>query len=175
MSTEHLFCHQQIQHLYSANKRWLSRWFERHLTCAYQAEDLTHNTFIRILQSKNSEHIQEPRAFLTTLAKRELFSFWRRRDIEQAYLLALYHQPESVVPSEEALLIIRNTLMEIDLLLDGLPAKVKKAFLLNRLEGLTYKKIAEEMGLSLATVERYMKQAFLHCYHAQGMTTHSQN
>lgn len=168
MLSQNLFCHLNLQQLYVENKRWLSHWFQRHLACAYQAEDLAQNTFIRVLRSSHNLQIDEPRAFLTTLAKRELYSFWRRKDIERAYLESLLYLPHATTPSEEELMVIRSALEEIDILLSGLPAKVKQAFLLNRLDGLTYKEIAKEMGFSLATIERYMRQAFIHCYHAQG-------
>jgi len=167
MSSQSFFNHLDLHYLYIENKRWLSSWFQRHLTCVYQSEDLTQNTFIRLLKSNQIIHINETRAFLTTLAKRELYSHWRRKDIEKAYLDALHSLPEAITPSEEDMMIIRSSLEEIDALLNGLSPNVKQAFLLNRLDGLTYKEISKEMGYSIATIERYMRQAFMHCYHAQ--------
>lgn len=37
-------------------------------------------------------------------------------------------------------------------------------FLLAQCEGLTHKQIAEQMGLSLRSVERYVADALYHCY-----------
>ena len=37
--------------------------------------------------------IIEPRAFLTTVAKRVLFNYYRRQDLERAYLDALAQMP----------------------------------------------------------------------------------
>jgi len=48
-------------------------------------------------------------------------------------------------------------------LLAGLPDPVRKAFLLNRLDAMTHRAIAEQLGISVATVERYIKRAFIHC------------
>jgi len=40
---------------------------------------------------------------------------------------------------------------------------VKRAFLLSQINGLKYDDIAKQLDVSLITVKRYMKQAFLHC------------
>lgn len=108
----------------------------------------------------------EPRAFLTTVAKRVLFNFYRRQDLERAYLDALAHMPEHVAPSEEERAIILQTLVELDQLLDGLPVQVKRAFLLAQLDGLTYAQIGAELGISIATVKRHLNKAAMRCYFA---------
>ena len=56
-----------------------------------------------------------------------------------------------------------ETLHEIDAMLDALPPLVKRAFLLSQLNGLKYQDIAEQLGVSLITVKRYMKQALVQC------------
>ena len=49
-------------------------------------------------------------------------------------------------------------------MLDGLKPKVRRAFLLAQCEGLSHKAIAEQMGISLRSVERYVADALYHCY-----------
>ena len=71
------------------------------------------------------------------------------------------------MPSPESQLILLETLARVDALLDGLRPKVRMAFLLSRLEGLSYKQIAVRLGVSLASVEKYMASAIRHCYLAQ--------
>ena len=57
----------------------------------------------------------------------------------------------------------RDLAHEIDAMLDALPPLVKRAFLLSQLNGLKYDDIAVQLGVSLITVKRYMKQAFVQC------------
>jgi len=52
----------------------------------------------------------------------------------------------------------------IDRILDALKPQVRKAFLWAQLEGLTCRQIAERLGVSLATAERYVAAALRHCY-----------
>ncbi len=55
-------------------------------------------------------------------------------------------------------------LEQIVVLLDGLKTKVRTAFLLYQLGGMTHARIAEQLGVSSRTVERYVAEALFHCY-----------
>ena len=76
---------------------------------------------------------------------------------------ALARVPEDQAPSPEHQLVILQTLHEIDAMLDALPAPVRRAFLLSQIEGLTYEAIAQDIGVSLITIKRYMARAFRQC------------
>lgn len=150
--------------LYAENHRWLQNWLLRRLGSHADAADLAQDTFVRTLKSRQAAIIDEPRAFLCVVAKRVLCSFWRRNELERAYLEALASLPETVVPSEEDFALLREAVAVIDAMLNDLPGNVRHAFLLNRLDGMTHPQIAEQLGVSLATVERWIKQAVTQCY-----------
>lgn len=155
-----------VEVLYNDHHNWLTGWLRRKLGCPESAADLAQDTFIRVLTARETPTLVEPRAFLTTVAKRVLFNFYRRQDLERAYLDALAQMPEHVAPSEEERAIILQTLVELDQLLDGLPIQVKRAFLLAQLDGLTYAQIGAELGISIATVKRHLTKAAMRCYFA---------
>jgi RNA polymerase sigma-70 factor (ECF subfamily) len=155
-----------VEVLYHAHHNWLTGWLRRRLGCPDSAADLAQDTFIRVLTARETPQIIEPRAFLTTIAKRVLFNHYRRQDLERAYAEALAQLPEVYAPSEEERAIILQTLMELDQLLDGLPRLVKRAFLLAQVDGLTYPQIAAELGISIATVKRHLSKAAMRCYFA---------
>ena len=155
-----------IEGLYLDHHRWLTEWLRHKLGCPQGAADLAHDTFMRLLTARETPDIAQPRAFLTTVAKRVLFNHYRRQDLERAYLESLAQMPEMVAPSEEHKAIILQTLMELDELLDGLPRQVKRAFLLAQIDGLTYPQIAAELGISVATVKRHLNKAAMRCYFA---------
>ncbi len=155
-----------VESLYQAHHSWLNGWLRRKLGCPERAADLAQDTFIRVLTARETPVILEPRAFLTTLAKRVLCNHYRRQDLERAYLDTLAQMPEMLAPSEEHKAIILQTLLELDQLLDGLPRPVKRAFLLAQIDGLTYPQIAAELGISVATVKRHLQKAALRCYFA---------
>lgn len=155
-----------VEVLYNDHHHWLTGWLRRKLGCPENAADLAQDTFIRVLSAREAPTLIEPRAFLTTVAKRVLSNFYRRQDLERAYLEALAQMPEHVAPSEEDRAIILQTLLELDQLLDGLPKQVKRAFLLAQLDGLTYAQIGAQLGISIATVKRHLTKAAMRCYFA---------
>ncbi|MNL22453.1 putative RNA polymerase sigma factor FecI [compost metagenome] len=65
--------------------------------------------------------------------------------------------------SPEDRAIVLETLLELDRLLDGLPAAVRRAFLMSQLEGLTHAQVAAALGVSIPTVKRYIVKALQRC------------
>ncbi|MCF8980554.1 MULTISPECIES: sigma-70 family RNA polymerase sigma factor [Pseudomonas syringae group] len=155
-----------VDGLFRAHNAWLTGWLRRRLGCPHSAADLAQDTFIKVLGARDTQQIVEPRAFLTTIARRVLCNHYRRQDLERAYYEALSELPESVAPSEEERAIILETLVELDQLLDGLPGPVKSAFLMSQVDGLSHGEIASALGISIATVKRHLNKAALRCYFA---------
>ena len=159
-----LYC--TIDSLYRAHNVWLTGWLRRRLGCPHSAADLAQDTFIKVLTARDAARINEPRAFLTTIARRVLGNHYRRQDLERAYCQALAQMPEDLAPSEEERAILFETLVELDERLDGLPALVKRAFLLSQVDGLSHGEVATELGISIATVKRHLNKAAMRCYFA---------
>ncbi len=155
----------QVQSLYADHHRWLQGWLRRKLGNACDAADLAQDTFLRVLASRRLavQPQAEPRALLTHIAKGLVIDHWRRQVVERAYLDALAHLPEPEVPSPETRLLILEALYRIDAMLDGLPARTREIFLLAPLDGLPYRQVADRLGLSLITVKRHMRTAFVAC------------
>lgn len=160
--------HADIRALYIDHHAWLLDWLRKRLRHGDSAADLAHDTFIHILgKPERLQELRQPRAWLSTVAHGLLVDRVRRQRVERAYLQAIAHLPQAQVPSPESQLILLQTLARVDALLDGLRPKVRMAFLLSRLEGLSYKEIAERLAISLSSVEKYMASAIRHCYLAQ--------
>ncbi|AVJ28110.1 sigma-70 family RNA polymerase sigma factor [Achromobacter spanius] len=152
-----------ITTMYANHHGWLLGWLRKRLGSAADAADLAHDTFLRVLGNARAD-VREPRAFLSTVAGGILANFYRRRDIEQAYLRTLADLPETYAPSPEARAIVLETLVEIDRRLSGLPAPVRQAFLLAQVDGMKQSEIAATLGVSLPTVQRYVARALLQCF-----------
>ncbi len=153
-----------LEALYQDHHHWLQRSILRRLHCAETAADLTHDTFVRLLiRNEDPAVFAEPRAYLSRIASGLVANHWRRHDIERAYLETLRQRPCAQAPSPEARYLVIETLCQIDALLHGLPAKVRQAFLLSRLDGVRYAQIADALGVSERMVKKYMARAMLHC------------
>lgn len=153
-----------LEALYREHRSWLENWLRRRMGNAWDAADLSQDTFLRVFCSTQPlAEVHEPRAYLLTVGKRLLSNFYTRRTLEQAYLDALANLPPDNVPSPEKRWLLLETLQALDELLDGLSSQVRRAFLLSQLEGLGYRAIAERLHVSERTVKRYMAHAYEHC------------
>lgn len=152
-----------LEQVYHSHHGWLYGWLWRKLGSREDAAELAQDTFLRLLSGKPAEALQEPRAYLRTVAHGLVVNHWRRRELERAYLDALAARPELEAPSPEQRALALDTLIRIDAMLDRLPAKARQAFLMSQLDGLTYGQIAAELGVSDRMVKKYMAQAMLQC------------
>ncbi|MDG9925060.1 MULTISPECIES: sigma-70 family RNA polymerase sigma factor [unclassified Pseudomonas] len=160
----------QVGALYRLHHGWLQGWLTSRMGNACEAADLAQDTFVRVLlavgRSEPSLHLdalQEPRAYLTTVAKRVLFNHYRRQSLERAWLQAVAQLPEAEAPGPEQQLEMLEALCEIDALLDGLKPQVREAFLMAQLEGLTYAEIALRLHVCERSIKRYVAQGLAHC------------
>jgi RNA polymerase sigma factor (sigma-70 family) len=153
-----------VAELYIDHHNWLRGWLRKKLGNAFDAADLAHDTYLRILTSGRTPPAGESRRHLTQVANGLLIDLYRRRQIEAAYREALAQQPEQTAPSEEVRALAIEALIEIDHLLHQLPAKARTALLLCKLDGLSYREIAEQLQVTVSSVEKYIASALLACY-----------
>lgn len=149
--------------LFSGHGKWLLTRLLQRLRNHAEAEDVTSETFLRVLAGGHLAALKEPRAYLSTVAKSILIQQWRRRDIEAAYLDTLATLPEAVQPSPEERLLWLEALEQLATALDSLSSKARTAFLLSQLDGLTYAEIAQQVGVSVSMVRQYMAQGLRCC------------
>ncbi|WP_124552703.1 sigma-70 family RNA polymerase sigma factor [Methylophilus methylotrophus] len=151
-----------VSQLYTDHHRWILSYLKKRLKNVEDAYDLTNDTFLKLILKGDINKIIEPRAFLTNLAHGLMVNHFRRKEIESKYLEFLSQHSEDFHDSVETRTIILETLYQIDLILDGLEQKVKKAFLLSQLEGMAHGAIANEMQVSVSSVRKYISTALLH-------------
>lgn len=163
-SQDHL--QQQIENLYIEHYRWLCGWLMRHAQSRDTATDLAQDVFVRLIQLKHIPELEQPRGYLSRIAKGLLIDNWRHQKIEQAWLAILAEQPEKLAPSAEEIHEHLQLLIRIDALLDRLKPRARQVFILARLEGLSCPQIANQLKVHVSTVERDLTRALQLCYKA---------
>lgn len=167
MSSDNVFAPHDFSKLYEEHHAWLVRWLARRTNRLDNAQDLAQDTFLRVLMRPYVlDNLGHPRAWLAKVANNLIVDQARRQLLEKHYLELMADLPEQEVPSVEEQLQLLELLDRIDRMLDGLRPLEKTTFLMSRLDGLTYKEIAEQLGISLSSVEKYMAKAMLACYKA---------
>lgn len=155
----------ELGELYAAHHGWLTHWLHGRLRCPQDAADLSQDTFLRLILGEQSlEALRDPRAYLMVIASRLMINRHHRRQVEEEALrqvAILVETRDQRGPAEIA--AARDLLVTVlKLLVDELPEKPRRAFLMARLEGLTYRQIARRLSVSESSVKQYLAKAFAH-------------
>jgi RNA polymerase sigma factor (sigma-70 family) len=151
-----------LSELYRNHHGWLFGLLRNKLGNAFDAADLAHDAFVRLLtKPREFDSFDGARAYLSVVAKGMCVDLWRRRQIEATWLEAVSAWPEDTGISLEQRALIIETLWEVDAILARLPAKAAHAFILAQVHGMTYKEVAAELNVSERMVKKYMAQAML--------------
>lgn len=154
-----------IGDIYSKHGEWLRKWLHGRTRSAQLAADITQDTFCRLIERKDIGPIQDPRNLLSVIARRLLIDTIRRRDLERAYLACHAHMAGTTdLLTPERIYESVQLLEGITRLLSDLPAEIREAFLLRKIDGLSHLEIAERLRISDRTVKRHIARAYARCY-----------
>ncbi|NBF04300.1 sigma-70 family RNA polymerase sigma factor [Pseudomonas sp. Fl5BN2] len=166
MSIGEFVFQRQVETLYVDHNSWLRSLLRRKLGNAFDAADLAHDVYVQLMRKGQLPPVDESRRHLAQIANGLVIDLYRRRRIESAYLEALALLPEPLVACEETRALAIEALIEIDAALQSLSAKARKALLLCKLDGMSYRQIAVELQVSVSSVEKYIAAGLLACYQA---------
>jgi RNA polymerase sigma-70 factor (ECF subfamily) len=156
-----------VETLFREHSSWLSSWLSRQPWTVHAPEDIVSDVFLSLLTLPNMAGVREPRAMMTTIAKRIIFDARRRKTLQNAYEEALMAIPEAAEASPEDRLIIIQALQKVDQVLARLSVRARSAFLMSQIDGMSNKEIARELNVSLGAVSKYMTQGFAAVYLAR--------
>jgi len=146
----------------------LMAYFLRRLGNRSEAEDLTQETFARLIGSQSFESAEVARAYVfrvaSNLLRDRMRAAARKRNVTVLPLEALSGSDPGMVEEigPERVLVGRERLGEVLACLDELGGRTKSIFILFRLEGMKQKDIAALYGIGQSTVEKYVMAAVLH-------------
>ncbi len=133
----------------------------RRLRNRQQAEDLAHDTFVRVLESK-SAHVEQPRAYLHQTARNIAVDGYRRDDRRDAMAQHTFDQAPPDSGDPEHFMHAVQLADSVERALAELPLNCRRIFIWQKIEGLTQQEIAERLGLSKNMVEKYMIRTLRH-------------
>lgn len=144
----------------------LMAYFLRRLGNAPDAEDMTQETFLRLVTSDTFRSAEQADAFVFRVAN-NLLRDRVRREIRQRRAGKTEYDEERIVQvvedrDPERVIFSRETLTRVLTSLDELEDRTRNIFILFRLEGMKQKEIAELYGIGLSTVEKHVMKAVLH-------------
>jgi len=129
------------------------------------ANDLAQEAFLRMHKFQQSRRLDNARAFLYKTANNLVVDQLRRARVHDKYLNFEMlpeqsdEENDKCVPSAERTVSAEQELDQLYKVVDQMPEKVRRAFLLHRGKDLSYPEIAIEMYVSTSMVEKYIIQA----------------
>lgn len=132
----------------------------RYLKSKEDAEGLVQDIFTKIWEiRKNLNSGQSFSSFLFTIAKNTIFNKHRKKLNENAYREHLRNYFDEVYDKTENDIILDDMKARIDKSVEKFPPQRKLIYQLSREEGLSYKEIAEQLGISEKTIEAHIRLA----------------
>jgi RNA polymerase sigma-70 factor (ECF subfamily) len=148
----------------------LLAYFRRRTGSVTEAEDLTQETFARLVGSSTFDDVDEAQAFVFRVASNLLRDRARSRTrlkLHQTLSIDTLAEPgaeprlvEGIDP--ERVFIARENLLQVLAHLEALGERTRNVFILFRVEGKKQKDIAALYGISVSSVEKHIMAATIH-------------
>lgn len=125
------------------------------------AEETVQNVFYKIWEKKVPDNIQTSlKAYLYKAVYHDCLNYLKHQKIKARYQLHVMHQSNNHNDQGAAKKILVRELEEkLRAAMNTLPQQCRTIFQLSRFEGLKYQQIADQLGISVKTVENQMGKA----------------
>ncbi|WP_175437480.1 RNA polymerase sigma-70 factor [Crocinitomix algicola] len=124
------------------------------------AEETVQALFVKLWENRSSVGFdRSPRAYLYSATKNACFNQLRHLKVKEAYKIHNQEEMEHSQFNIEDDLQAQELEIKIRKAIDRLPEGRRKIFILSRFEGKKYKEIAEQLKISIKTVENQMGSA----------------
>ena len=128
------------------------------------AEDLLQDLFIRLETNPPTGPVRAPKAYLyqmlNNMAHTRRRAEMRRQSRDAGWLETRQDGDADRTPDAETALASREELHRVEARLRDLPDRTAHVFRQYRVEGVSQKEIAQDLGISLSAVEKHLQRAY---------------
>ncbi|MBC8769562.1 RNA polymerase sigma-70 factor [Arenibacter sp. BSSL-BM3] len=125
-----------------------------------QSEDIVQHAFIRLWEDRSKlDETKSPKAYLYAIAYNRYIDTIKKAKKQEKLLSQIWERAllDRIEEDSDAL---EKRIQKMKQVIDSLPPKCREIIMLNKTQGVKYKDIAEQMGISIKTVESQMRIAF---------------
>ncbi len=152
-----------IEALYRHHRRELIDRVYRIVRCSETARDLTQESYLILSREAAVATVMHPRGFLHRVALNLAFDHLKRRKVEAAHRQRESSLPIPITASAETLAARTQCVERFQCVINELPFRCREAFVLHKLYGLSYREVAQRLGISESAVEKHIMRGLLHC------------
>lgn len=143
----------------------LRAWLQSRFPQLGDVDDIVQEAYARVLTARARQDIRAPKAFFFAIARNLAVEHFRRQRITHVHLLAGNDELDLVEGDENVIeTVVRN--QEIELMtaaIQSLPKRCRQVMTLRNVYGLAQKDIADQLGLSVRTVEAQVAIGLKRC------------
>lgn len=162
--------HKLIERLLAEHDMAIRRFIRIKTGCNQDCDDVMQDLYVRLSQiddlpARMADRLDTARSYLVQIANHLLIDRARReasrcRDLHSS-IETIESEPASAMHEPERSLMNKRKLQLIDKALTRLKPEHRKAFLLHRVEGLSYRQISDQLAVSVSTIEKYISAALV--------------
>lgn len=167
-----------LRQIASGNERAFRIIFDRYRATIYtyvlkiikseqKAEEILHDTFLKLWQQQNTTEIDNVEAYLRVVARNATLKALRKSALDAKMALAVQTDAASAYSESEETFIGKEAEQILAQGISLLPPQQKLVYELCRFNGLKYNQVAEKLSISPLTVKTHMQHAlrFLRQYY----------
>ena len=142
----------------------LLRYLSANLANEQDAQDLAQEAYLRLIRASYDKLLENPVAYLFRIAQNLLYEWHKCRPppSEPLWENSLVSGPTVV----EDAVALSQQLERLEHVLGQLSPNCRAAIVMHRRDGMTYKEIADALGVSPAMVKKYLSQGLARCRRA---------
>lgn len=158
-----------FEHIYLAYFSKMKHFANVYVLSGEEAENIVQDVFTELLEKKDVLFLPDNLiAYLFTAVKNKCLNYLRHQvvrqeaaeQLQESYRLAMQASINSLEILDDHIFSEEDIAGILKKALDSLPEKCRKIFVMNKLEGKKQKDIAEELNISIHTVETQMGIAY---------------
>lgn len=151
---------EQLAAFYCEEAPKLRQWLKRKIWLEDERNDIVQEAFTRLAESRSAAARHNPSAYLRGIVRHLLADrvrHWARVRSLDPMDLATGQEPLG----PDAVAEINEMRERYRAAVEALPPKTREVYLLHRVHDVEYKRIAEQLGISIRTVEWHIAQALI--------------
>jgi RNA polymerase sigma factor (sigma-70 family) len=155
-----------VERLFAEHAAPLEAFFFRRLRRHPDAAEMAQEVYARMLRVADIDSIQNPEAYLYTVASNLAKEYARRRPADERMVDVDdpgIQEQLAELPAFIGQLDTEQRIKRLREVLPQLPAKAHAAVVLQYWHGQSYEEIAGQLGVSTNMVKKYLTQALAHC------------
>lgn len=152
-----------VTRLFAEHNGALIRFLRLRLQSDQDAREVAQEAYVRLLQLDKPGAVSFLRAYLFRIAANLAADRQRRAHVRSIAHVDPLFEVDSDERDPERTTLAREQLAIIEAALRELPEKVRTAFLLHRMDGLSLAQVGSRMAVSERTAYNYVIKAMVHC------------